>query len=599
MENTKIKERLTRLKKEMKENGIDCYLIPTSDFHNSEYVDEYFKVREYFSDFTGSNGTLVVREEETGLWTDGRYFIQAENELSGTGITLFRMQEEGVPTIEGYLEKEMKSGQTIGFDGRVVDCKFGQKLEKALKEKGVSISYEKDLAGGLWTDRPDLPHNKVTVLPEEICGQTCAEKLSRVREKMKEKKADCFVLSKLDDLMWLLNIRGKDVNCNPVALSYGFITMEEVYFFVQKEAVTENFKEYASKYQIRLKDYFEITEFLKSFSYSGTVLFDSGNLNYALYKTIDEKAECVDEKNPTELLKAVKNPVELKNMREVFLTDNVVVTKFIYWLKQNVGKVPLNEYTAAMKLDDMRREAEGFLDLSFETISGYKENAAMMHYEATKENNKEIAPEGMLLVDSGGQYMGGTTDITRTIVLGKISEEEKKHFSAVAAGMIRLTNAKFLYGCTGRNVDILAREPMWEMNIDYKCGTGHGVGYILNVHEGPQGIRFKYTEGQTEAVLEEGMDVTNEPGIYREGSHGIRTENVMLVRKGEKNGDGQFMYFETLTFVPIDREALDKKYLTETDVRRIDEYHEEVYRRISPHLTKEEAEWLREVTLPL
>ncbi len=599
MENEKIRERLKLLKSEMKANGIDCYMMPTSDFHNSEYVDRYFKVREYFSNFTGSNGTLVVREEETGLWTDGRYFIQAENELSGTGITLFRMLEEGVPTIEEYLKKEMKSGETLGFDGRVVDCKSGKKMEKALKEKGVTVCYEKDLADRIWADRPELPHHKVMMLPEEICGQTCAEKLSHVREKMKEKGAEYFLLSKLDDLMWLLNIRGKDVNCNPVALSYGFITMKEMYFFIQREAVTEKLKEYASKYHIILKDYFEITEFLKGFSYDGKVLFDSGNLNFSLYKTIKENAECVDEKNPTELLKAVKNPVELQNMRKVFLTDNVVVTKFIYWLKQNVGKIPLNEYTAAMKLDGMRREAEGFLDLSFETISGYKENAAMMHYEATEDNHKEIAPEGMLLVDSGGQYMGGTTDITRTIVLGKISEEEKKHFSAVAAGMIRLTNAKFLYGCTGRNLDILARGPMWEMNIDYKCGTGHGVGYILNVHEGPQGIRWKYADGQKEAVLEEGMNVTDEPGVYREGSHGIRTENVLLVRKGEKNADGQFMYFETLTFVPIDREALDKKYLTQTDIKYLNEYHEEVYRRLSPHLAKEEAEWLREVTLPL
>lgn len=599
MENEMIKERLSLLKSEMKANGVDCYMLPTSDFHNSEYVDKYFKVREYFSGFTGSNGTLVVREEETGLWTDGRYFIQAENELAGTGITLFRMLEEGVPTIQEYLEKEMKSGEALGFDGRVVDCKFGKKLEKALGEKGVSIRYEKDLADGLWKDRPSLPHHEAVLLPEDICGQTCAEKLALVREKMKEKKAEYFLLSKLDDLMWLLNIRGKDVACNPVALSYGFVTMEEMYLFIQKDAVTKELREYAEKYHVSLKDYFEVAEFLKSFSYNGAVLYDSGNLNYALYKTISEKAECIDEKNPTELLKAVKNPVELQNMRKVFLTDNVVVTKFIYWLKKNAGKIPLNEYTAAMKLDDMRREAEGFLDLSFETIAGYKENAAMMHYEATEESNKEIAAEGMLLVDSGGQYMGGTTDITRTIVLGKISEEEKKHFSAVAAGMIRLSNAKFLYGCTGRNVDILAREPMWEMNIDYKCGTGHGVGYILNVHEGPQGIRWKYTEGQTEAVLEEGMNVTNEPGIYREGSHGIRTENVMLVRKGEKNDDGQFMYFETLTFVPIDREALDKKYLTETDVKRIDTYHEEVYKQISPYLTEEEALWLREVTLPL
>lgn len=599
MENQIIKNRLRLLREKMKENGISYYFMPTADFHNSEYVDNYFKVREYFCNFSGSNGTLVVGAEEAGLWTDGRYFIQAENELAGTGVALFRMLEEGVPTITEYLEAHMKQGDVLGFDGRVADSRFGKELEEKLGKKGVSLSYEKDLAEEIWTDRPALPCHEVFLLPEEICGETCAEKLEKVREKMKEKEAAYFLLSKLDDLMWLLNIRGADVACNPVALSYGFITEKEMYFFLQKGAVTEKLQEYCENYNIIMKDYDEITEFLKNFSYEGKVLYDGRNLNYALYSTVLAKAEGVDAPNPTEGLKAVKNAAEIENMRKVYLQDNLVVTRFIYWLKKNAGKVPLNEYTAAMKLDGMRRETEGFLDLSFETISGYKENAAMMHYEATAENNKEIEAEGMLLVDSGGQYLGGTTDITRTIVLGNISDEIRKHFSAVAAGMIRLTNARFLYGCTGKNLDILARGPMWDMNIDYKCGTGHGVGYILNVHEGPQNIRWRFVEGQNEAVLEEGMTVTDEPGVYREGSHGIRTENVLLVKKGEKNGDGQFMEFETLTFVPIDREALDKKYLTETDIRQLDAYHEEVYRRLSPHLNKEEAEWLREVTLPL
>ncbi len=599
MSNVAVKERLKLLKDKMEENGIDYYLIPTADFHNSEYVDKHFKVREFLSNFSGSNGSLVVSRKQAGLWTDGRYFIQAENELKGTGITLFRMMEEGVPTILEYLEKEMTEGETLGFDGRVVDCNFGKKLSEKLGKKGIAIKYEKDLAEEIWLDRPILPCHEVQILPEKICGQTYEEKVAKVREQMKEKNTAYFLLSKLDDLMWLLNIRGRDVVCNPVALSYGFITMENMYYFIQKNAVTEELREYCSQYNIILKDYHEITGFLKDFSYEGTVLYDGSNLNYALYSMAAERAETVDAPNPTEKLKAVKNETELKNMREVFLRDNVIVTKYIYWLKKNVGKIPLNEYTAAMKIDDMRREAEGFLDLSFETIAGYKENAAMMHYEATVENNKTIEPEGMLLVDSGGQYLGGTTDVTRTIVLGEISEEIKKHFSAVAAGMIRLTHANFLYGCSGRNLDILARGPLWEMNMDYKCGTGHGIGYILNVHEGPQNIRWKFSEGQKEAVLEEGMAVTNEPGVYMEGSHGIRTENVLLVRKGEKNGDGQFMNFETLTYVPIDRQALDKKYLTERDIQWIDEYHEEVYRRLSTHLTKEEAEWLREETLPL
>ena len=599
MSNAIIKERLIRLREKMDENRIDYYLIPTADFHNSEYVDRHFKVREFFSNFSGSNGSLIVSRQEAALWTDGRYFIQAKNELVGTGISLFRMLEEGVPTIFEYLAEKMKEGETLGFDGRVVDCSFGKKLEETLKRKGISIKHEKDLAEEIWTDRPPLPCHEVMVLPEKLYGKSFEEKVKAVREKMKEKEASCFLLSKLDDLMWLLNIRGRDVACNPVALSYGLLTMETMYFFIQQKAVTEAFQQYCSRKHIVLKEYNEITDFLKEYAYKGAVLYDSRNLNYTLYSIVEKRAQMVDALNPTEALKAVKNQTELKNMREVYLKDNVAVTKFIYWLKKNVGKLSLNEYTAARKLDDMRREIPGFLDLSFETIAGYKENAAMMHYEATAENNKVIGPEGMLLVDSGGQYLGGTTDITRTIVLGEISEEIKEHFSAVAAGMIRLTHANFLYGCTGRNLDILARGPIWELNIDYKCGTGHGIGYILNVHEGPHNIRWKYVEGQKEAVLEEGMTVTNEPGVYREGSHGIRTENVLLVRKGEKNVDGQFMHFETLTYVPIDRQALDKNYLTKRDIQWIDEYHEEVYRQLSPHLTKEEAEWLREETLPL
>lgn len=599
MENIVIKERLASLRRAMKDNHITCYMMPTSDYHNSEYVGDYFKVREYFSNFSGSNGTLVVKEEEAGLWTDGRYFIQAENELEGTGVTLYRMQEEGVPTISEYLNKTLAKGDTLGFDGRVFDSNFGKKTEKELKEKGVAIKFDKDLADEVWTGRPKLPQGKVTVLPEEICGLSAQEKLEKVRAVMKEKGAQALLLSKLDDLMWLLNIRGQDVECNPVALSYGFITLESCYLFIQPEAMTEEAYSYAQRCGITVKKYDEILAFLQEYEYSGKVMYDGRNLNYTLYRAIEAKAQCIDCKNPTELLKAVKNEVELRNMEEVYLRDNVAVTRFIYWLKKSVGTIPLNEYTAAQHLNQLRRETEGFLDLSFSTIAGYKENAAMMHYEATEEKNKVIEPEGMLLVDSGGQYLGGTTDITRTIVLGPVTDEVKKHYSAVAAGMLRLTDAKFLYGCTGRNVDILARQPLWEMGIDYKCGTGHGIGYILNVHEGPQNIRWKYIDGLTEAVLEPGMAMSNEPGVYIEGSHGIRIENIMVVKKEEKNADGQFLRFDTLTYVPIDREALDQAYLRPDDVERINRYHAEVYRRISPYLAPEEEQWLQEATKPL
>ena len=593
-----VRERIRSLQEKMKEEKIDYYLIPTADYHNSEYVNEFFKVRQYFSGFTGSNGSLVISRSQAGLWTDGRYFIQAEKELSGSGITLFRMQEEGVPTIEEYLAQNMKEGETLGFDGRVVTASYGKKLEKALKEKHVVIRYEKDVAGSLWKDRPLMPDNPVSVLPESVCGLRTAQKLEQVRERMKEKGCTAHLLAKLDDLMWLFNIRGKDIAYNPVALSYGFFTMNDAWLFLQERAVSDELRQYAEENGITMKNYDEIAEFLGTAA-KGKVLLDEANVSYALYRILRDNAEIASDDNPTEKSKAIKNPVELAHMEEVYLKDSVALTKFIYWLKTNIGKIPMNEYSAAMYLDNLRRNVEGFLDLSFPTISGYQENAAMMHYEATETENKELKAEGMLLVDSGGQYMGGTTDVTRTIVLGEISEEVKKHFTLVAVGMLNLTAAKFLHGCTGRNLDILAREPLWNLNIDYKCGTGHGIGYILNVHEGPQNIRWRFTDTMKEAVIEPGMVISNEPGVYKEGSHGIRTENIIVVRNGEKNGDGQFMYFDTLTYVPIDLCGIEPSCMQEREILRLNDYHKAVYEKVSPYLTEEERCWLKEATAPI
>lgn len=593
-----IRDRLARLRNKMREKGIDYYMIPTSDYHNSEYVNDYFKVREYYSGFTGSNGTLVVGADSAGLWTDGRYFIQAENELKGTGITLFRMLEEGVPDIPEYLQAQMKAGETLGFDGRCVSCKEGKELETKLAGRNISICFKEDIAGSLWEERPKLPCGAAMLLPEEINGQSVEEKLQAVRRKLKEKDAAYLMLSKLDDIMWLLNIRGTDIPCNPVVLSYCLAGEKETYVFIQKEAVTAELKAYADKNHMILKDYYELEDFLNRFAFEGKVLLDEGNINYTLYKLLTDR-EHVTGENPTELLKAVKNETELSEMEKVYLKDSAAVVRFLYWLKKNIGKEKITEVSAAEYLDNLRKNTEGFLDLSFPTISAYKENAAMMHYEATQENHRELEPEGMLLVDSGGQYLGGTTDVTRTIALGPVSDEVKRHFTKVAVGMLRLSDARFLHGCTGRNLDILARGPLWDIGIDYKCGTGHGIGYILNVHEGPQGIRWRFAQGMKEAVIEEGMVISNEPGVYKEGSHGIRTENVMVARNGEKNGDGQFMYFDTLTFVPIDLEGIDTAYMQPEDIERLNRYHEEVYRKIAGYLDEEERAWLKEATTAL
>ncbi|MFI3212216.1 MAG: aminopeptidase P family protein [Eubacteriales bacterium] len=594
--NQVIRDRIAKLREIMEAQGVDYYMLPTADFHNSEYVGDYFKIREFLSNFSGSNGTLVVGREEAGLWTDGRYFIQAASELEGTGITLFKMAEEGVPTITEYLCENMKKEQILAFDGRVVDANLGKSLEEKLEDKHVKIAYQKDLADAVWADRPNLPQNQVIVLDEEICGATVAEKCEQVRSAMEKAEAKYFMVSKLDDIMWLFNIRGGDIACNPVALSHAFLTDEEIFLFIQKEEVTEELKEVAEKYNIQLKEYAQVVEFLSTFEYQGKVLYDGRHCSYALYKTLEEKATLVEGKNPTELLKAMKNPVELEQMKAVYVKDSAVVCKFIYWLKTNIGKIEITEVSAAAYIDQLRKETEGYLDLSFPTISGYKENAAMMHYQATEEHHKVLEPEGMLLVDSGGQYLGGTTDVTRTIAVGPVSDEVKEHFTAVARGVLQLSAANFLYGCTGRNLDILARQPLWDINIDYKCGTGHGIGYILNVHEGPQNVRWKFLEGMTEAVLEDGMVLSNEPGVYIAGSHGIRTENIMVVTKGEKNGDGQFLHFDTLTYVPIDLDLIDVQYMSLQDKQRLNAYHQAVYENIAPLMDEDELVWLKNAT---
>ena len=591
-----ILDRIHEMKEILKKEGVDFYLVPTADFHNSEYVNEYFKVRQFLSGFTGSNGTLVISQNEVGLWTDGRYFVQAEKELSGSGIVLYRMAEEGVPTIEEYLEQHVESGQTVGFDGRVVDAAFGRKLENVLSDKNVIFVYDKDLADALWTDRPDMPVSDIWVVPEEKCGKTVAQKLEDVRAVMKKEQAAHLLITKLDDIMWLYNIRANDVDCNPVALAYTFISEKEAVVFVQAKALTEEAKVHFEKYGVLVKDYTEIVAYLEQCVLNGKVMCACNDINYLLYKLMGKRGELLDCENPTTLLKAVKNEVELENIRKYYLLDSVALTKFLFWMKMNAGKQPMDEYSVAMKLDYMRSEIEGFLDLSFPTISAYKENAAMAHYSATEEKKKDIEAEGLYLVDSGGQYVGATTDVTRTIALGAVTDEMKKHFSKVASGMLRLADTKFLYGCSGKNIDIMARQPLWECYIDYKHGTGHGIGYILNVHEGPQNIRWRYNPGMTESILEAGMIVSDEPGVYIEGSHGIRTENILEIVKEEKNGDGQFMGFRHLTFVPIDLDVIDTKYMETSDVHKLNAYHEAVYQKLEPYFEGEELEMLREAT---
>lgn len=590
------KQRIAELRRLMKEAGIDYYIVPTADYHNSEYVNDYFKMREFLSGFTGSAGTLVVSGKEAGLWTDGRYFVQAESELGGSGIVLYKMQEENVPTIKEYLEKNVSEGQTVGFDGRVVDAFFGKELEEAFAGKNVTLAYDKDIAAQLWQDRPAMPVSRVWIVSGENCGMSVSEKLAKVREKMAEEKAAHLLLSKLDDIMWLYNIRANDVECNPVALSYTFLSKEKAVLFIQPGALTEEVRVYLKENNVVCEDYDTITEYLKNCEIAGKVWCSGADISYMLYKLVQGRAELVDQSNPTELMKAVKNPVELRQIRECYLRDSVALTKFLFWMKENAGKVPMDELGVAAKLDGMRAGIPGFLELSFPTISAYKSNAAMAHYSATKEHFSRIEADGFYLVDSGGQYEGGTTDVTRTIALGAITDEMKLHFTKVACAMLRMADARFLYGCTGRNLDIIAREPLWECGLDYKHGTGHGIGYILNVHEGPHSLRWQYRPEVPETKLEEGMIVSDEPGMYVQDSHGIRTENIVEVVKEDKNEYGQFMGFRHLTYVPIDLDAIDTQYMEPSDIRKLNAYHESVCQKLAPYFEGEALEMLKKAT---
>lgn len=592
-----IKQRIENIRDLMKEKNIYAYIVPSSDYHQSEYVGDYFKSREFMSGFTGSAGTLIISMDEAGLWTDGRYFIQAENELKDSGIKLFKMGEEGVPTIEEYLLEKLPKNSTLGFDGRVMSVKEGQSLANKLAFKGINIEYKYDLVNDIWEDRCSLPTEKAFLLGTEYSGESFSDKLSRIRAVMKEKKATTHILASLDDIAWLFNIRGRDVKSNPVVLSYAVISIDSVYLFIDKNKIGEDIRAELSKENVQIKGYEEVYEFIKKIEENEVVLIDTSKVNYAIYNNIPSNVQKIEERNPSILFKSIKNEIELKNIRNSHIKDGVAFTKFMYWLKNNIGKIEITEISATQKLEEFRREQDKFIEPSFSTIAAYKDHAAMMHYSATEESNYKLEPRDLFLVDSGGQYFDGTTDITRTIALGPISENVRKDFTNVVRGMIRLSKAKFLYGCRGYNLDILARGPLWEEGIDYKCGTGHGIGFVLNVHEGPNGFRWKVREDIDDTcILEEGMVTTNEPGVYVENSHGIRIENEIVVRKAEKNEYGQFMDFEVITFAPIDLDAIDESLILKDEKVYLNNYHKQVYDKISPYLNEEEKQWLKTYT---
>lgn len=567
----------------MAQAGIDVYYIPMSDCHNSEYVAAHFRCISFLTGFTGSAGHVIITKDQAWLFADGRYYIQAANQLEGSEIILMKWGQPDVPEPSVFVT-DMAAEKVLGFDGSVVNAAFAKKISR----KASKVIYDRDLVGEIWTDRPEQAFSEIWEVPLDVCGEKSEDKLQRIRTELEKAIEEDpkgirhgsygYFLNSLDDIAWIFNIRANDVPCNPVAYAFAIISGGIAHLYT-------NGKGYGREWYKNEDVTFD------------NVLMDTSRISYDTYRYFaDQGCSILDIKNPSTRMKAKKNETEKACLKEALKRDSAAVIKFMHWLKTNVGKIPMDEISVDEYLTGLRRQDPKFLDRSFGTIAAYKENAAMMHYAAVPGKASEIKAEGMLLVDSGGQYQDGTTDITRTFVLGGLTDEEKKAFTLTAASMLRLLDAKFIKGCRGENVDYSAREVMWREGWDYKCGTGHGVGHILNVHEGPHNIKWEIKESGPSAPFEEGMVVTNEPGVYREGKYGIRTENEMIVVPYMETEDGTFLQFENLTFIPIDLDGIDKQYLTEEDVKLLNAYHKLVYDTIESYVEEDIKDWLKEYT---
>ena len=582
---------VNKLREAMKRNKINHYIIPSSDPHQSEYVADYYTGRSYVSGFTGSAGTLLVSETVAKLWTDGRYFIQAANELKDSGIDLMKMRNPGVLTLEEWISENIKSGEVLGFDGRVISTNQYKDLLKISKKNNFKIEMRNDLLEEIWDSRPELPKEEIFIHELKFAGKRASEKINEVRKEMEKFGGKNYIITSLDDIAWLFNIRGNDITFNPVAIAYALITDKSATLYIDMDKVSSETLKELNNEGIEVCNYEDIEN--ATLSIKDSVIIDPMKVSAKLYDLIGNDVKIIEKLNITTILKAIKNNVEIENTENSQVRDGVAMVKFIKWLKENLGKEEMTETSVANELLGFRAEGENFKGESFGTIAGYKDHAAMMHYSATEESEYTLKEEGLLLVDSGGQYYDGTTDITRTFVLGEVTEEEKRDFTLVLKGHIALSTAKFLKGTTGMNLDILARRPLWQYGMDYKCGTGHGVGYFLNVHEGPQGFR---QEGNT-TVLEPGMIITNEPGVYKEGKHGIRIENTLLVVKDMITDEfGEFYRFETISYCPIDLNGVVVEMLTAEEKEWLNNYHEIVFNKLSPLLNEEEVNFLRKET---
>lgn len=588
-----IINRIKSLRDYMKACGVSAFISPSTDPHSGEYVPEHWESRKWISGFTGSAGTAVITDNDGGVWTDSRYFIQAEEQLSGTGLKLFKDRLPETPSISEWLNKVLKPGDSVGFDGWVNTVSEVQEIQKALAKNNISYKMINDPYKDIWLDRPSIPHNKPFILGMEYTGESCQSKIKRIKEAYQKNQADGIVLSALDEIAWTLNLRGNDVHCNPVFVSYLIITNKETTLYIIKEKITEDVSSYLSSCGIVCKEYDEIETDLRN--YNGNNIQMSYNTNYAIFNAARSNAEVILHDSPVLYFKSIKNDTEIEGFRNAMTRDGVAMVKFLYWLEKSVGKENINEVTIDKKLTELRSQQQHFRGISFDTIAGYQEHGAIVHYEATEESTLTLKPEGLLLLDSGAQYTDGTTDITRTIPLGETSLEQKKDYTLVLKGFIDVCMIEFPYGTCGTQLDILARQAMWKEGINYGHGTGHGVGHFLNVHEGPHQMRMNYMP----AILLPGMTLTNEPGIYKAGRHGVRTENTMLIVKSKSTEFGEFYKFDQLTLCPISKQTIIKEMLTKEEIQWLNNYHKLVFEKISPFLEGEELSWLKDATSEL
>ena len=589
-----MKQTIVDLRKVMQREGIDAWISPSSDAHQSEYPTEYDKCRRFLSGFTGSAGTLLVMKEEAYLWTDGRYFLQAGNELEGSGITLMKMGEPGVPNLDELLEEKMKKDEVLGFNGSLLSFSEGKVIASKVVKNGVKLAIGKEITDEVWTDRPKRPHTKVFILDEKYAGKSAEKKISEVRERMKGR--DLLIVSSLSDIAWLTNLRAFDIKCNPLFLSYFILESDKATLFIQDEALSDEVRTYLVGNGIDIKPYDSFDETVAGIK-NKQIMFDEADVSYKTFISISKKENAnklYSVLSPVTYLKNIKNDVEVSNMKKSHIRDGVYMAKYMYWIKQQMKNgAKLTEKTASDYLDNLRREDDLFLDLSFPTISGYAENGAIVHYEAEYETAKTLEAKGLYLFDSGATYKDGTTDVTRTISLGENTYEEKLHYTLVTIGMLRLLNTTFKRGAIGLCLDIKAREALWEYGLDYNHGTGHGVGFVNTVHEAPTSIRNKINKDLFRNLeFEPGMIMSDEPGVYISGKHGIRMEILMNVIEKQEG----FLGFESLTVAPIDSEPLLVEVMTKKDIEFYNKYQREVYEAISYGLNEEEKAWLKELT---